>query len=210
MFAAHGMAGTSFRDIAEAAGVSVSLIQHHFGTKELLYAAVKAHAVEVYVAAQGPALATQGDELDLFIEAGLRQFFRFFEASPEWSRLVTWSQLEGDVAMWPGENDFVERMAGKVRAAQDSGQVAADMDAELLLIATAGLMTSWVTHRDRHAHRLAHLGDREAQERAYLQLCARLLLAATDTTSATARTAVIADPALAATSSSDKAKEPHR
>ena len=179
LFAAHGMAGTSFRDIAEAAGVSVSLIQHHFGTKESLYAAVKAHAVETYARSRGESLAIPGDELDLFLERGLRQLFRFFEASPEWSRLVTWGQLEGDVGMWPGEDELVDRLARKLRAAQGSGRVAGDIDAELLLIATAGLMKAWVTHRERHAHRLTHLGDHDAQERAYLQLCARLLLAAT-------------------------------
>lgn len=189
MFAAHGMAGTSFRDIAEAAGVSVSLIQHHFGTKESLYAAVKAHALDAYVQSQGPNLSLPSDDFDLFLERGLRQFFRFFESSPEWSRLVTWGQLEGDVAMWPGENEFIEQIANKVREAQARGIVAGDLDAELLLIAAAGLMKAWTTYRERHGHRLTHLGDREAQERAYLQLCARMLLGAAGTDGATATAA---------------------
>lgn len=33
-FAAHGTAATSLRFIADTAGVSIGLVQHHFGTKE--------------------------------------------------------------------------------------------------------------------------------------------------------------------------------
>ena len=35
-FAEHGIRGASMRWIAEAAGVSLGLVQHHFGTKEAL------------------------------------------------------------------------------------------------------------------------------------------------------------------------------
>jgi AcrR family transcriptional regulator len=35
-FAAHGMRGTTIRGVAEAAGVSPGLVQHHFGSKQKL------------------------------------------------------------------------------------------------------------------------------------------------------------------------------
>lgn len=38
-FASRGIAGTTMRSIAEAAGVSVGLVQHHFGTKDGIRAA---------------------------------------------------------------------------------------------------------------------------------------------------------------------------
>ncbi|WP_433469298.1 TetR/AcrR family transcriptional regulator [Spirillospora sp. CA-128828] len=45
-FAEHGMRGATFRAIAEAAGVSVGLVQHHFGSKESLREACDAYALD--------------------------------------------------------------------------------------------------------------------------------------------------------------------
>ncbi|MFD0534725.1 TetR/AcrR family transcriptional regulator [Actinomadura luteofluorescens] len=45
-FAEHGMRGATFRGIAEAAGVSVGLVQHHFGSKEELREACDAYALD--------------------------------------------------------------------------------------------------------------------------------------------------------------------
>ncbi|MGI5330021.1 TetR/AcrR family transcriptional regulator [Actinomadura nitritigenes] len=46
MFAEHGMKGATFRGIAEAAGVSVGLVQHHFGSKQELREACDAYALD--------------------------------------------------------------------------------------------------------------------------------------------------------------------
>ena len=45
-FAKHGVRGATIRGIAAAAGVSVGLVQHHFGTKEELREACDAYALE--------------------------------------------------------------------------------------------------------------------------------------------------------------------
>jgi AcrR family transcriptional regulator len=50
-FATHGTSGTSLRAVATAAGVSVGLVQHHFGTKAGLIQAVDDHALGVVIAA---------------------------------------------------------------------------------------------------------------------------------------------------------------
>ncbi|WP_173390954.1 TetR/AcrR family transcriptional regulator [Actinomadura litoris] len=46
-FAEHGIRGATFRGIAEAAGVSVGLVQHHFGSKDALREACDAYALDV-------------------------------------------------------------------------------------------------------------------------------------------------------------------
>lgn len=46
-FAAKGIAATSIRDVASAAGVSPGLVQHHFGTKAGLRAAVNEYVIGV-------------------------------------------------------------------------------------------------------------------------------------------------------------------
>lgn len=49
-FAARGTSATSLRTVAEAAGVSVGLVQHHFATKAGLIKAVDDHALAVVIA----------------------------------------------------------------------------------------------------------------------------------------------------------------
>ena len=51
--AAKGIAATSLRTIAEAAGTSVGLVQHYYGTKAALIAAVDDYVVEVISDAVG-------------------------------------------------------------------------------------------------------------------------------------------------------------
>jgi AcrR family transcriptional regulator len=45
LFAEHGLAGTSIRMVADAGGVSVGAVQHHFGTKAGLRQACDDHAI---------------------------------------------------------------------------------------------------------------------------------------------------------------------
>jgi len=44
LFAARGVSAVSIRDVAEAAGVSPSLVIHHYGSKDGLRVAVEARA----------------------------------------------------------------------------------------------------------------------------------------------------------------------
>jgi AcrR family transcriptional regulator len=56
-FATHGTSATSLRTVAAAAGVSVGLVQHHFGTKACLVKAVDDHVLGLVIAAIAPPLA---------------------------------------------------------------------------------------------------------------------------------------------------------
>jgi AcrR family transcriptional regulator len=48
-FATHGTSATSLRSVAAAAGVSLGLVQHHFGTKAGLIKAVDDHVVSIVI-----------------------------------------------------------------------------------------------------------------------------------------------------------------
>ncbi len=56
-FATYGTSATSLRTVATAAGVSVGLVQHHFGTKAGLVKAVDDHVLGLVIAAIAPPLA---------------------------------------------------------------------------------------------------------------------------------------------------------
>jgi AcrR family transcriptional regulator len=62
-FAERGVAGTSLRRIAEAVGVSVGLVQHHFGSKEGLRQACDDYVLE-YVRQQAREAITEGAVAD--------------------------------------------------------------------------------------------------------------------------------------------------
>ena len=61
LFASHGYAGTSVREIIRAAGVSRPVLYYHFGSKEGLYLAVAQAAVANYEAAFAYAAAGADD-----------------------------------------------------------------------------------------------------------------------------------------------------
>jgi AcrR family transcriptional regulator len=56
-FATYGTSATSLRTVAAAAGVSVGLVQHHFGTKAGLIKAVDDHVLGLVITAIAPPLA---------------------------------------------------------------------------------------------------------------------------------------------------------
>lgn len=61
-FAAQGVGATSLRDIADTAGVSVGLVQHHFGTKDRLVDAVDNHVLAILGASLAGAPATSSPD----------------------------------------------------------------------------------------------------------------------------------------------------
>lgn len=57
VFAERGIAGARLKDIAAAAGVSIGLVQHHFGTKDALRQACDDHVMATVVRGSGESVA---------------------------------------------------------------------------------------------------------------------------------------------------------
>jgi TetR/AcrR family transcriptional regulator len=169
LFSRHGFEGVSLRDVAKASGISMGLIQYHFKSKDGLYEAVRAEAMRAYLEAQRDTFALPPDSFGAFLRAGMGRYFEFLSTHPTLPRLAMWAELEGDHRPMPGEDELMDRLVARVRAAQASGQARATLDPELVLIAAGGLMAAWRMYRDRHAHRLGHLGAPAERERAYFE-----------------------------------------
>ncbi len=73
VFSEHGAAKSTLQMVAHAAGVSVGLVQHHFGSKENLVEAVTAHALAVIRTEMARPLTTSPNESVL--EMGRRVSF---------------------------------------------------------------------------------------------------------------------------------------
>lgn len=124
-FATRGVAATSIRDVAEAAGVSAGLVQHHFGTKAQLR-----EAVDEYVAAVAVDAFSDVDALgvaDPVRELGDR-VAGVVRDHPTALLYVARSVGEGDEAALRLFDTFVDLARGQWKRLAGAGRLHPDVD----------------------------------------------------------------------------------
>lgn len=145
LFAKHGFAHVSVREIAQQANVTKSLIHHHFGAKEALWLAVKERAFSAYMNAQIDALTSAANQQDGPKEGLLRNsiemYFRYLEANPQLVRIMSWAQIEGDTN--PVGARLMPLGAARIREAQEAGHFRKDLNPELTLAIFIAATTYW-------------------------------------------------------------------
>lgn len=109
LFAEGGFEGVSMRDIAEACGISKSLLYHHFTDKDEIYARIALGSTQelfAFVDARIPADAVATEQLRAFMVATAEYFHRF-----------RWAWLASTTAFWndPQERRRKERMVWRDR-----------------------------------------------------------------------------------------------
>jgi len=169
LFAERGFSGTSMRDIAEASGVSQPLIQHHFGHKDQLYAAVLKRAVDGYVA-RLPEEA-RGTDRPVDLRTEVASLFAFARENTPTLRMVQWARLEGRHDLISGADCPRHEMIERIRVAQERGLVRRDIDAPALAVMIEGLVFFWVENRALNAHLLEDAPDDDS----YLEQAVALL-----------------------------------
>lgn len=149
-FAAHGTAGTTLREVAASAGVSLGLVQHHFATKAGLIKAVDDEVLDLVIAPMAqpiPAGAT-----DSIAEIGNR-VNRIFVEHPDAAAYVGRALVDGSPL---GTTMFDALFAlGEARWEQraERGEIRPDIDltwAALNGIVLALGAVSLRSHIDRH------------------------------------------------------------
>lgn len=158
-FGANGRAGTSMRQIAQGAGVTQGLVHHHFGTKEALYAAVKAEVVEEMVGAVGQVATLEPTPESIAI--AIRAYFDFWLDRPDAVGIRLWARMEGDWQSWlAAESDaaYLELIEGAVRG----GLVRDGIDPRIILSHGTSLVLGWFS--DRRAYCAAY--DLDPEDRA--------------------------------------------
>lgn len=154
IFAEKGFADTSVSEIAVAAGVTKSLIHHHFGSKQGLWDAIKERHFFEYFQAQSVMLdRPPGVEL---LRDSVEEYFRFLQRKPAFVRLIGWMQLEetGDGRFELGEK-LTRAAVEKLRAAQDEGKLRPDVHPYSILISFLGLVEHWFQGNKSHCRGLA-------------------------------------------------------
>lgn len=135
-FAAHGIGGARVDRIAEKAGVNKERIYGHFGSKEKLFEAVVADALDEHTAALG--LPT--DDPAEYVG----RIYDFHREHPQLLRLLTWEALYYGEEGLPDEKRRAIHYAEKVDALAKTLGVESDRKTATTLLALIGL-AAWPT-----------------------------------------------------------------
>jgi TetR/AcrR family transcriptional regulator len=151
LFAQHGFADTSLREISKKSGVAHPLILHHFGSKESLYAEVKRRVVEGY-AERFPAAARAADR-PINLRAEMKRIMTYVGENELALRLCARTRIDGDYQVWPGEPDLLDLLRQRMEVAQRQGRLRNDLDARQLSIMVMGIVFFWLDNRRHFAER---------------------------------------------------------
>jgi TetR/AcrR family transcriptional regulator len=167
-FLAKGFADTSTSAIARLAGVTKSLIHHHFGSKEALWEEVKLRRFAVYAEQQMQMLRDQEPTAELLRDS-MKMYFRFLRANPELVKMLAWMFVEED----EGECADLDRdltLAGieKIRQAQERGELRSDLNPGFILFTFVGIAQHWYQDKCMMLGRIGLSPDSEAVDEAYL------------------------------------------
>lgn len=170
VFLAKGFAETSTSEIARRAGVTKSLIHHHFGSKDGLWNEVKVRRFSCYATQQMDMLRDQEPSAELLRES-MRVYFHFLRENPELVRMLAWMFLEQNDDETCADLDRELTVAGieKIRQSQARGDLRADLNPGFILFTFIGLAQHW--YQDKR-WMLEHIGlsaESDAVDDAYLE-----------------------------------------
>lgn len=107
LFAEHGYAGTSLRDVAEGVGLRIPSLYNHFSSKDALYTAVLERGI-------GPVLALLSEFVDAEADSErdsrevVRRIMRLLARRPDLPRLVLHETLTGGQRLTPLLRHWIE------------------------------------------------------------------------------------------------------
>ena len=175
VFAAHGFHGARTREIAQGAGVSQPLLNHHFGGKEALWRVVGEQITADF-------MAFMGDAVDLALPPGdgvtamLWAYLAFWKARPLSFRFNLWRRLDGlhdervsrsEQMTWP--------VVALVQRAQHAGFIRDDLPPGLAAIMGGALVQFWLESQLEIRAALAITGDEELADEDAIGHIVRLL-----------------------------------
>lgn len=159
VFAAEGFHGAGTRQIAQAAGVSQPLLNHHFGGKEALWRVVGEQITTDF-------MAFMGDTVDLALPPGdavtamLRAYLAFWKARPLSFRFNLWRRLDGLQDERVSRSEQMTRpVVALMQRAQDAGFIRDDLPPGLAVVMSGALVQFWLESQLEIRAALAVTGD---------------------------------------------------
>ncbi len=146
LFLERGYAGTTVRDIADAAGMKAGSIYYHFDSKDEILTAILDAGMTIIDEAMTEALALADDEasttdrLHAAVTAHLEALFEHGPYTAAHVRLYHDSPGDVRVAARPARDAYEQRWAELLEAAQQAGVVEPDVDLTILRLSLFGAM----------------------------------------------------------------------
>lgn len=159
VFAAQGFHGAGTRQIAQAAGVSQPLLNHHFGGKEALW-----RVVGERITADFMAFMTNAVDMGLppgdAVTGMLRGYMAFWKARPLSFRFNLWRRLDGLEDERVSRSEQMTRpVVALMQRAQDAGFIRNDLPPGLAVIMGGAMVQFWLDSQLEIRAALAVTGD---------------------------------------------------
>jgi len=170
VFLAKGFAEASTAEIARQAGVTKSLIHHHFGSKEGLWDEVKVRRFSEYAERQMAMLRTDQQNAELLHDS-MRTYFHFLQRNPELVRMLAWMFLEQDQDEECADLDRELTQTGiaKIRDGQQQGLLRSDLNPGFILFTFLGICQHWFQDKRWMLDKIGLSSKSEAVDEAYLE-----------------------------------------
>lgn len=167
VFVKKGFAATTMTEIADQAGVTKSLIHHHFGSKQKLWLEVKRRRLEALSNIQRELMADGEPDAEMLAQS-IRGYFHFLQSDPSFVRLSAWMNLEDPELSVPSDRGLIDRSLNEIRAAQASGELRDDVKAWNVFVAFVSLCMYWFLATNAYDHDVHADPDPEVADEEYL------------------------------------------
>ncbi len=175
LFLTAGLAETPTSRIARRAGVTKSLIHHHFGSKEELWDEVKRRHFDNYYEAQKQMLASSRGTAELLAQS-LVTYFRYLQSDPHAVRFMSWRFVETEDPCLTQEDELFELGMERIREAQASGELRPDLEPLSMIKAFLAMALHWFQTKPLLCQMLGEGADVEAVEETYLDDVVKIFL----------------------------------
>lgn len=159
VFAAEGFHGAGTRQIAQSAGVSQPLLNHHFGGKEALWRLVGEQITADFMTFMADAV-DMALPPEAAVRAMLQAYLAFWKARPQSFRFNLWRRLDG---LQDERVSRSEQMTAPVvtlmQRAQEAGFIRDDLPPGLAAIMGGALVQFWLDSQLEIRAALAVTGD---------------------------------------------------
>ena len=148
IFLERGFGDTPLSLIAKKAGVTKSLIHHHFESKKRLWDEVK-HAALCDYAAKQEEIQSRGEVTLEALRESMVAYFRMIQQNPKIIRLMAWMTIENldgtmDICI---HDQMIDTAVAQVEAAQRKGLVRNDITPFHIVMAFLTMVHGWFQDR---------------------------------------------------------------
>lgn len=168
LFVERGFGRAAMAELAEAAGVTKSLIHHHFGSKQELWDNVKLYRFREYARRQRELLEQGPASLEMLVNS-VEAYFRFLQTHPQMLRMMAWVHLEQDKHCISEVSALVDEGAARIAEGQANGSIRANLDPRHIVASFVGMTTHWFDHRHEYCQPSDDDPDHQQADEAFLQ-----------------------------------------